>query len=659
MRIKKTLITFILLLSLIPMFFLWLYQSVSITDMNEKNATKFISNSTAQKSTAVSTVMKKLQNNTYQLAKEETTIIAASANSMNGMNSNQIKQGSEAFERTAQSMLKNNSNIKNIILIDKENNIVFSATQFEDNIVKKLENSIKVQKGISEFFMTTQAVNNFPAFACISEVSDESNVLVGKLIFVCDTSDFQNTLRTNNVYNSTNVSIVDFSGNVMEFPFTDIVNYNTSYRFNIIRPKIANAIQKEEASIVSNYKVDSIRKVACIKPIVPFNYAIVSVTNKSSIQPSENIKLKLFLLVIVFTVIIIALTLVFSCSFSKPVINIMHTLSKKQHGNNFVRFNVDANNEFGTISRSFNELLNDISESEERYRLINEMNNNIVFEYNFRKDYVSFSKNYNKMFSYRPKTDSYSDSFFTHAQLHPEDAQRYKDAIQHSFETKSTAQGEFRFKTIYGSYVWFLLKAQLLYDNNERPYKIIGVMVDIDNAKLSEKSLLQRAEYDSLTGLFNRETFEKRLANEFVLSKVRKQVSAVIFIDIDDFKRYNDTYSHACGDEVLKFISDAIKTEVNDCGFAGRYGGDEFIVCVNSHDSKEQTKQFAQNIIEVLKGGFESQVINQHLNVNCSIGISFFSETGNNLETIIDEADEAMYKVKKHGKSNYSVFTAY
>ncbi len=662
MRIKKSLITFILLLSLIPMFFLWLFQTISISDMKMKNATKFISTSVSQKSSVITSVMKKVENNANELAKETVTIKFASANSQypNETSDNPtINNYYDLFRRTAEITIKSNDNIKNIILLNNKGSLAFSATQFENGIAKRLGNDIKVKDGFSEFFMTEQAVNNFAAFAYVTELYDESKVYIGKLIFICDTSEIQTLLRTNNAYESTNISLIDFSGNMVEFPFTELINYRINIKYNYIRSKITLALDNNKSSVIKSFKAEGQRKIACIKPLPSINCAIVSVTNKNSIVSSNNINFNLFLLVIVFAVIIISTAIIFACRFSKPVLNIMHTLSKKQHGNNFVRFNIDVENEFGTIGKSFNDLLNDISESEERYRLINEMNNNIVFEYNFRKDYVSFSKNYNKMFGYRPKTDMYEDSFFTHAQLHPEDAQRYQDAIEHAFEKKSTAQGEFRFKTIYGSYVWFLIKAQMLYDNDERPYKIIGVMVDIDNAKLSEKALIQRAEYDSLTGLFNRETFEKRLANEFVISRVRKQVSSVIFIDIDDFKSYNDTYSHACGDEVLKFISDTIKELVRNCGFAGRYGGDEFIVCINSHDSKDETKKFAQSVIDVLKAGFDSQVINQHLNVNCSIGISFFSETGNNLETIIDEADEAMYKVKKHGKSNYSVFSAF
>ena len=662
MRIKKSLITFILMLSLIPMFFLWLFQTISISDMKTKNATKFISTSVSQKSNVITSVMKKVQNNADELAKETVTIKFASSNSnysKGKSDDSALTNNLDLFKLTSETAIDSNDNIKNIILLNNKGSLVFSSTQFENGIAKRLGNDIKVKDGFSEFFMTEQAVNNFPAFAYVTELYNEAKVYIGKLIFICDTSEIQTLLRTNNAYESTNISLIDFSGNMVEFPFTEIFNYQTNIKCNYIRPKITQALDNNKSSVIKSFKADGQRKIACIKPMSSINCAIVSVSNKTSIEASNNINSNLFLLLIVFTVIIITTAIIFASRFSKPVFTIMQTLSKKQHGNNFVRFNIDAENEFGTIAKSFNDLLNDISESEERYRLINEMNNNIVFEYNFRKDFVTFSKNYNKMFGYRPKTDRYEDSFFKHAQLHSEDVQRYHDALDYAFSKKSTAQGEFRFKTIYGSYVWFLLKAQMLYDNEDRQYKIIGVMVDIDNAKLSEKALIQRAEYDCLTGLFNRETFKKRLANEFVLSKVRKQVSSVIFIDIDDFKRYNDTYSHACGDEVLKYISDTLKAQVRNCGFAGRYGGDEFIACINSHDSKDETKLFVQRIIDVLKGGFDSQVINQHLNVNCSIGISFFSETGNNLETIIDEADEAMYKVKKHGKSNYSVFSAF
>ena len=87
---------------------------------------------------------------------------------------------------------------------------------------------------------------------------------------------------------------------------------------------------------------------------------------------------------------------------------------------------------------------------------------------------------------------------------------------------------------------------------------------------------------------------------------------AVLFIDVDDFKHYNDQYSHATGDQVLKFVARTIKGTVNEFGFAGRYGGDEFIACIRNAEINDPTRA-AQDIISKLEEGFECDGV--HLDV--------------------------------------------
>ena len=127
---------------------------------------------------------------------------------------------------------------------------------------------------------------------------------------------------------------------------------------------------------------------------------------------------------------------------------------------------------------------------------------------------------------------------------------------------------------------------------------------------------------------------------------------AVLFIDVDDFKHYNDQYSHATGDQVLKFVARTIKGTVNEFGFAGRYGGDEFIACIRNAEINDPTRA-AQDIISKLEEGFECDGV--HLTVSVSIGISMIKDDFNTrVEYIIGKADDAMYSVKKNGKSNYA-----
>lgn len=196
------------------------------------------------------------------------------------------------------------------------------------------------------------------------------------------------------------------------------------------------------------------------------------------------------------------------------------------------------------------------------------------------------------------------------------------------------------------------MRTATLRDKDGNPLKVVGAMVDIDRAKKSEQQLTARASYDALTELYNRETVESQINNEITLSEARKSEMAVLFVDVDDFKHFNDKYSHATGDQVLKFVARTVNNVVGEYGFAGRYGGDEFIACVRNAEVNDPARA-AQDIIARLDEGFTCDS-GDLLKVSVSIGIALIKDDYNTrVEYLIGKADDAMYAVKKSGKSNY------
>lgn len=356
---------------------------------------------------------------------------------------------------------------------------------------------------------------------------------------------------------------------------------------------------------------------------------------------------------VLISIVVIAGAIVVSVLVTKPLKTIEETLVKVRRGDHEARIpNEVSNNEYGQMSRAFNNLLDEIVVSEDRYRTITEMSDNIIFEWNFKTNEVFFSNNFNKKFSYRAPSDHFGDSFLLKAKLHEEDSERYKQDLEALGRGEEFKHNEYRMKNIYGDYIWVLIRTATLRDKEGNPLKIVGVILDIDRAKKSEQQLTTRASFDALTELYNRETIESQIDNEINLSEARKSEMAVLFIDVDDFKHYNDQFSHATGDQVLKFVASTIKGVVNEFGFAGRYGGDEFIACIRNAEINDPTR-VAQDIITKLDEGFECDGV--HLTVSVSIGISMIKDDYNTrVEYIIGKADDAMYSVKKNGKSNYA-----
>ncbi len=372
----------------------------------------------------------------------------------------------------------------------------------------------------------------------------------------------------------------------------------------------------------------------------------------SDVYASSAVSTMIVVLVIL-AILSIAGAIFVAVSVTRPLNTIEETLIKIHRGDHEARITTVSNNEYGQISRAFNNLVDEIVVSEDRYRTIIEMSDNIIFEWNFKSNEVFFSNNFNKKFSYRAPSDHFADSFLLKAKLHSDDSDRYKSDLEKLGNGDEFKGNEYRMKNIYGDFIWVLMRTATLRDKDGNPSKIVGVMVDIDRAKKSEQQLTARASYDALTSLYNRETIESQINNEITLSEARKSEMAVLFVDVDDFKHYNDQYSHATGDQVLKFVANTVNGIVGEYGFAGRYGGDEFIACIRNAELNDPARA-AQEIIAKLNDGFICDSGDQ-LKISVSIGIAVIKDDYNTqVEYLIGKADDAMYSVKKSGKSNYA-----
>ncbi|MBI5235355.1 MAG: sensor domain-containing diguanylate cyclase [Deltaproteobacteria bacterium] len=159
---------------------------------------------------------------------------------------------------------------------------------------------------------------------------------------------------------------------------------------------------------------------------------------------------------------------------------------------------------------------------------------------------------------------------------------------------------------------------------------------------------------DPLTGMFNRRFFTERLYEELERVKRHKEFFTVFFIDIDDFKFFNDTYGHRTGDEILKAVANVIKEAVRTMDVVARYGGEEFAVML-PHTVKKDAFVIAERVrkgVEELNKNLETV----HETVTCCVGVSELPGDADTIENVIHKADTAMYLAKKTGKNKVVVY---
>ncbi|WP_419796882.1 MAG: EAL domain-containing protein [Terasakiella sp.] len=187
-------------------------------------------------------------------------------------------------------------------------------------------------------------------------------------------------------------------------------------------------------------------------------------------------------------------------------------------------------------------------------------------------------------------------------------------------------------------------------------YQYAGIFCDISERKNQENQIRRLAYFDELTKLPNRRLFSDRLNMAVARSKRHHERLAIMFVDLDHFKKINDTLGHNTGDALLVEAAERLKHCTRDEDTVARMGGDEFILLFPDIESVDEVTKVAQRIVEAFSDPFI--VDQQNLFVTASLGISVFPDDGEDTETIIKNADVAMYRSKDAGRSTFNLFNA-
>ncbi|MDH5541349.1 MAG: EAL domain-containing protein [Nitrospinota bacterium] len=183
----------------------------------------------------------------------------------------------------------------------------------------------------------------------------------------------------------------------------------------------------------------------------------------------------------------------------------------------------------------------------------------------------------------------------------------------------------------------------------------IGVLKDITDIKRSQEEIKYQAYHDPLTGLPNRILFKDRLKQSLIHAGREKRQIAVMFLDVDNFKNINDSLGHPVGDRLLQGVGARIVGTLREMDTVSRVGGDEFTVILEDIRSPQDAIQAARKIVEAISHPFVEK--GNNLFVTTSIGITVFPTDSEDLNTLLQNADLAMYRAKKLGKNNYQLFT--
>ena len=303
-----------------------------------------------------------------------------------------------------------------------------------------------------------------------------------------------------------------------------------------------------------------------------------------------------------------------------------------------------------------------IRESERQYRLLAENAEDVIWtvDMNMRPTYMSPS--ITRLLGYtveeamaKPMEAVYTPASFETAMKVLAEELAIENMEQKNLSRSRTLELELNCKD--GSIVPVEAKFTFIREPDGRPFEILAIARDITERKQAEETIKQLAYYDTVTGLPNRALLNDRIHMALTHARRDKQKLAIMMLDLDRFKDINDTLGHSVGDQLLRSVGNRLGNLLRASDTISRIGGDEFIVLLPNIARDKDTVVVAEKIMKAFQKPFMLDK-GEHYYITTSIGIVAYPKHGEDAETLLKNADVAMYRAKEQGRDQWQWSTA-
>jgi diguanylate cyclase (GGDEF)-like protein/PAS domain S-box-containing protein len=301
----------------------------------------------------------------------------------------------------------------------------------------------------------------------------------------------------------------------------------------------------------------------------------------------------------------------------------------------------------------------ELQKSEERLRLAVQGSTDAYWDYDIVKDEIYYSERWWSMLGYHPG-ELGNDPGLWVALMHPEDKPHiipfWQDLLGGDRETYSV---EWRLRHRDGHYVPVLSRGFVTRDTRGKALRVSGTNTDLTERKLAEQRIYELANFDHLTGLPNRRLLLEELDKALARSQRTGCLGAVVFLDLDNFKLLNDTMGHDFGDMLLRQVAERLRHSLRHCDQLARLGGDEFVLVLeNLGDTAHEAVVEAHHVLEKLQSALgQPYYLDERLFLSTpSIGVALFDGEATDVDTLLKQADLAMYRAKAEGRNTARFF---
>lgn len=296
----------------------------------------------------------------------------------------------------------------------------------------------------------------------------------------------------------------------------------------------------------------------------------------------------------------------------------------------------------------------ELNRQAERLHILSEAEGEKIIDYNARTDVmvIRYDDEYGMA---RDEIHSRYMQRFDASTIFKEDVAYYKAVLESLLKSPKHDTIEFRIRRFDDEFTWYQANLTSLLGPEGYVTRIVGRMININERKLREMELLLRAEKDALTGIYNQGATEQ-LIHSAIEDSNDSTLSALMIIDLDNFKEANDLLGHANGDQLLGKTAEILKDMFKGGDVIGRIGGDEFMVYMRNMSTISEADELANNIVKSVR--YELDFEGQPIHVTCSVGVAVYPYHGKTYEELFEKADRAVYTVKANGKDGYRVYHA-
>lgn len=295
----------------------------------------------------------------------------------------------------------------------------------------------------------------------------------------------------------------------------------------------------------------------------------------------------------------------------------------------------------------------------ERYKILNQIERAIIFEFQFEPKCLRFFGNTLAMFGKEAKPMFGEEVYEVYQYIH-EDDRSIRGRIHQFYDDDSKRfMAEVRIRNSEEGYGWYRITGMMVKDvKYGENHKFIGKIEDASQQIIEEKSLVQRAENDLLTGVLNKKTMEEKVSE--CLANISGNTHYIFFmVDLDNFKNVNDKLGHIYGDNAIVDTAKYLSEIFSKNAYVGRLGGDEFAVCASYDAFDEESlmnyiKKRAEKICEANRRTYVNGAVS--VSISSSVGIAVAPDAGRDFETIYKMADSALYRSKNGGKNCYTIY---